>query len=89
MSVLFQVRYHPSVLSKDIPKLPASYRRRIRKVIESKLFVAPDRFGEPLRRSLKGYWKVRVGDYRIIYKIAGFNVVVLRIGHRREIYKNV
>ena len=60
---------------------------RIRKTIETKLAYAPQNFGEPLRRSLKGYWKLRVGDWRVIYKVEGKSVVILRIGHRREIYE--
>ncbi len=48
---------------------------------------APQEFGEPLRRTLKGYWKLRVGDYRVIYKVIGITVLILRIGHRREVYE--
>jgi mRNA interferase RelE/StbE len=35
---------------------------------------------------LKGYWKLRVGDWRVIYKIQCKTLTILRIGHRREIY---
>ena len=42
-------------------------------------------------RKLKGYlgWRVRVGDYRIVYEIddASRTVTVLRVGHRKEIYR--
>ncbi len=48
---------------------------------------APQEFGEPLRRTLKGYWKLRVGDYRVIYKVIETTVLILRIGHRREVYE--
>ena len=36
-------------------------------------------------------WRIRVGDYRIIYKIRGEEMVVLivRVGHRREVYRNL
>ena len=49
----------------------------------------PVRYGEPLRRSLRGYRKLRVGDYRIIYKIEEKNIIVFKIGHRREVYFHV
>ncbi len=44
-------------------------------------------YGEPLRKSLKGYWKLRVGDYRVIYKIDGNEVWILAIINRKDVYK--
>ena len=83
----FEVIYHPDVSRKDLPKISQDIREKIRKAIEVKLRAAPEEFGEPLRRTLKGYWKLRVGDWRVIYKVDGKTVVVLRIGHRREVYE--
>ena len=82
----FEVIYHPDVVAKDLPKISHDIKERIRRSIEAKLTSAPEEFGDPLRRTLKGYWKLRVGDYRVIYKIAAKTVIVFRIGHRREIY---
>ena len=83
----FEIIYHSDVSEKDLPRLSHAVKKRIRKSIEAKLMKAPQNFGEPLRKTLKGYWKLRVGDYRVIYKISGQAVVVLRIGHRREVYE--
>ena len=47
------------------------------------------RYGVPLRGTLRGYWKLRVGDYRIVFKIAGQEVRVLTILHRRDLYEAV
>jgi len=44
-------------------------KARIKKAIEQRLLVAPYEYGMPLRKSLKRYWKLRVGDYRVVYKI--------------------
>ena len=49
--------------------------------------VNPIKYGDPLRKTLKGYRKVRVGDYRIVYKIEGEYISILGIRHRKEIYK--
>ena len=89
MKPIFEVVYHPDVPRKDLPKISFPTRERIRKAIEAKLLAAPEEFGEPLRRTLKGYWKLRVGNYRVIYKVNGRTVLVLRIGHRSEIYKRL
>lgn len=48
----------------------------------------PRRFGKPLRANLAGLWRYRVGDYRIVCRIQDNEliVLVLAIGHRRNIY---
>ncbi len=87
MNISFKVIYHPHVSSKDLLKISSPDKSRIRKAIEQKLMTLPHEFGEPLRFTLKGLWKLRVGDYRVIYKIENQTVLILRIGHRREIYQ--
>jgi mRNA interferase RelE/StbE len=42
-----------------------------------------------LRKTLKGYWKLRVGDYRVVFKIKGNEIVVLAILHRKDVYNVV
>ena len=43
---------------------------------------------KPLRYSLQGARRLRVGDYRVIYRIEPPDVVlVVKIGHRREVYE--
>ena len=83
----FEILYHPDVPAKDLPKISLDVKQRIKKAIETKLTLAPQNFGAPLRRTLKGYWKLRVGDYRVIYKVVDKAVIVFRIGHRREVYE--
>ncbi|MBI5641448.1 MAG: type II toxin-antitoxin system RelE/ParE family toxin [Nitrospirae bacterium] len=85
----FTVRYYPDVLKDDIPLLSAGMRGRIRKVIEAKLMTAPQDFGLPLRKTLKGYWKLRIGDYRIVFKVTGNEAHVMGIGHRKDIYERM
>ena len=73
---------------KDIQELDGSVRKIIKKAIEEKLGTDPLKYGLPLRRTLKKFFKLRVGDYRIIYQIEQKEVTVLvvKIGHRREVY---
>lgn len=78
--------YHPDV-AKDVSSFPRNIKFRIQKAIEDRLLEDPLRYGEPLRRSLQGYRKMRVGDYRVIYKIHSKKIIVLKIGHRKEVYK--
>lgn len=89
MSASFEIIYHPDVLKKDLRRISHAHHMRIRSAIETKLMGSPEEFGEPLRRTLKGYWKLRVGEYRVIYKMEGKTIVVLQIGHRSDVYKAV
>ncbi len=84
--MLFEPKYHPEV-ARDIASFPQNIKLRIRKAIEDRLILDPIKFGEPLRRSLAGFRKLRVGDYRVIYQVQGQAVIILKIGHRSEVYK--
>jgi mRNA interferase RelE/StbE len=87
--VEFTLRYHTSVKDENIPKLDKAIATRIRKAIETKLLIAPQKYGVPLRQTLKGYWKLRVGDYRIVFRVKVAEIFVLGILHRKEVYEIV
>ena len=82
----YQLRYHRLVVSQDIPKLDGAVKSRIRQNIEQKLTAYPEIFGLPLRYSLQGHRKLRVGDYRVVYRVEGQAVIVLAIMHRSVVY---
>jgi mRNA interferase RelE/StbE len=83
---VFEILYHDDVVSKDIPKLGSTTKAKIGRAIESKLMTRPEVYGKPLRRSLKNYRKLRVGDYRIIFRIDNETVKIFVIQHRSEVY---
>ena len=85
----FTLVYHPDVKSKDIPTLNRDIGKRIPRAIESRLTAEPQRYGEPLRRTLKGYWKLRVGDYRVVFKIVKNEVWIFAIMNRRDVYRRI
>jgi mRNA interferase RelE/StbE len=76
------------VVKEDIPSLPKKNREQIKKAIEERLSIEPIGFGKPLRHTLSGYRRLRAGDWRIIYKIENDNVKILKIGHRKDVYKD-
>ena len=84
----FNLKYHPDVKSADLPRINVKTRERIRRAIESRLMTAPQEYGLPLRKSLRGYWKLRVGDFRVVFKIEGEVVYVLGIRHRKSVYED-
>ncbi len=83
----FTIFYHQSVVKIDIPKISRGFQIRIQEAIEEKLTTNPEIFGKPLRRSLSGYRKLRVGDYRVIFRIEKQIIKILVIGHRKDVYK--
>lgn len=85
----FKIKYHPLVVQHDIPTLDTLWRERIQRAIQEKLATQPEIFGRPLRKSLKGYRKLRVGDYRIVFKIDGFIIFILLIKHRSVVYEKM
>jgi mRNA interferase RelE/StbE len=85
----YSLVYHPDVRSEDVPAINQNLRKRISRAIESRLTTEPQRYGEPLRRTLKGYWKLRVGDYRVVFKVVKSEVWIFGIAHRREVYERV
>jgi len=84
----FLICYQQEVVTTDIPALPKRERERIRKAIEEKLTTHSEIFGKPLRRSLKGYRNLRVGDYRVLFRIEDAEVKIFAIGHRSVIYED-
>lgn len=83
----FILEYHMRVVNEDIPSLPKKIKERIKKAVEAKLTTAPEHYGKPLRRSLRGYRGLRVGDYRVVFRIEGNKVKVLLISHRSVVYE--
>jgi mRNA interferase RelE/StbE len=86
---VFRLLYHPAVAADDLPLIPRNLRARIARAIEQRLAAAPDRAGTPLRGNLKGYWKLRAGDYRVVYAVRRTEVWVLAIRHRATVYTDI
>ena len=71
---------------KDIEKLEPRVKDRIGKTL-LRYTEDPLRFAEKLSDPIIGGYRFRIGDYRVIFDIQGNEIVVLRVGHRREIYR--
>ncbi len=73
---------------KDIQKLPPEIKRRIGKTL-LRYKHDPHKYSETLRDPKIGSYRFRIGDYRVIFDIEGNDIVVLRAGHRKDIYKKL
>lgn len=85
----WKVTYKKSV-QKDLKNISEDIKYIIGRAIEEKLMTDPLKLGLPLRRNLKRYMKLRVGDYRIIYSIEEKEVIVhvIKIGLGRVFMKS-
>lgn len=88
MAMRYQVRYLEEVVRKHIPVLPKRVKALIKTAIEERLMIDPIGFGKPLRFSLKGHRRLRVSDYRIVYRIEveTNSIVIIAIKHRKDVY---
>ena len=82
----YRLLYLPGA-EKDIQALPQRVIERVRHGIQ-RLAENP-RVGKPLHGELAPFWSYRVGDYRVVYEIRDEELIVLVVllGHRREIYE--
>ena len=90
---MWKIKIHRLVVEEDFKKINKHDRHTILKTIYKKLSIAPEKYGSPLRSELKGYWKLKISHYRIIYRIEKntIKVLVLKIGIRRDekVYKEM
>jgi mRNA interferase RelE/StbE len=82
--VNYDLRFKPRSV-KDLKKLPAELRRRI---IEKVAEMAEDLAGDVKQlTNFTPEYRLRVGDYRVLFEIEGNTIVVYRVRHRREAYR--
>lgn len=76
---------------RDLRKLGSEAERLILRYMRERIAGTKDprSFGHALTGDLKGLWRYRVGDYRIVAQIEDdrFIVLVVTVGHRREVYR--
>ena len=84
----YTIVYHPRV-KEDIELLDKKQRKIVAKAVENRLGNEPEKYGKPLRGSLKGYWKLRIGDVRVIFNIIKNEVQILGIINRKLVYETI
>jgi mRNA interferase RelE/StbE len=80
-----KVSYKSSVAA-DLKRLDKLAARRVIEKLERALSADPHA-GIPLTGEFHGLFKFRIGDYRVIYTKTHEGVLVLRIGHRKDVYR--
>lgn len=73
---------------KDIAKLPAIFKKRLSTKLQ--WYAEQDdplAFASPLKEPADAQYRFRVGDYRVLFDVEGDTIVILRVQHRREVYR--
>lgn len=85
--MVWQIEFD-KVAVKELSKADPQIQRRIVSFLRDKVAQDPKAFGAPLQSNLAGLWKFRMGSYRIIAELREekITVMVLRIGHRKNVY---
>ena len=73
---------------KDIQRLEEKTKRRIGKAL-LRYSEDPLRYAEKLTDPRLGNYRFRIGDYRVIFDLEETDIAVLRVGHRKEIYRKI
>jgi mRNA-degrading endonuclease RelE of RelBE toxin-antitoxin system len=72
----------------DFDSLPGPIQERVI-ALGRKLRRWPEVSGaKPLKHEWKGHFRVRTGDYRIIFRVQGDAITIVRIAHRRDVYED-
>jgi len=75
--------------AKEIEKLPPQIRKRVLKKL--KFYSSqknPLRFAEKLKDRKFGEYRFRIGDYRVLFDVEDRRIIILKVGHRKNIYKD-
>ena len=81
----YRIEYKASV-ARDLRRVNKKEAARILQSLEAELGSGGKK-GEPLRGEFQGLWRLRIGDYRVIYVRTDEGFLVLRIAHRGEVYR--
>ena len=87
MVLAYTVQFKPLAL-RQMEKLPREAQRRVAAKIEA-LRDDPFSPGAKKMAGISDAWRIRFGDYRVVYQVHRgiLLVLVLAIGHRREVYR--
>ena len=85
-----RIEWHEAA-AKEFLRLARPAQERIKRFLEEELpkHEDPRKRAEPYRAELRGYWKLRVGDYRLVCDIREDNgtlVLVILVAHRGAVY---
>jgi mRNA interferase RelE/StbE len=88
--LIWQIKFDPRAV-KELKKIDKKAQKRIIDYLKKKVATQdnPRIFGKSLKGDKRGFWRYRVGDYRVICNLLDDTMIILviKIGHRQSIYE--
>ena len=83
----YRIEYQKGVL-KDFRRLPSEVKNRLERAIDQ-LAEEPFPVGHQKIKGSEGLFRIRVGDYRVLYEVVDsiLTVFIVKAGHRKDIYR--
>lgn len=84
---MFRYEFKPRTI-RDLKKLPKEIQKRIIEKLD--FYISADNplnFADHLINAAIGQYRFRIGDYRVIFDLQETQIIILTVGHRREIYR--
>ena len=87
--MVYKIRYWVRS-EKTLAKIPTPQQRRVREAID-KLAHSPKPMGCEKMKGMKNGYRIRVGDYRVVYEIVDqvLIIYVIRVDHRKDVYRRL
>jgi len=82
----YSISYKKSV-TRDLKRIDKAEAVKIIDSLEDKLKQNPQTFGKALTGEFRGLFRLRTGNYRVIYSVMDDAVLILRIAHRKDSYQ--
>ena len=84
--MISRIRLDKAVLTEDLVGFSAEEQRSLLTVVNKKLSLGARTAGKPLSGELKGYWRLKAGDCRVVYRIDGneVRVLVVKLGTDKD-----
>lgn len=90
---MYTVEIDELVFSRDFKRIDKAGQRQIIRAVGKKVTMEPRAYGKPLAGQYQGFWKLKVGPYRVVYEIleSKLRVYVIKVGYRRdaEVYREL
>ena len=86
----WRIEFHPDA-AKELRRLDRPTAARIVRTLETRVATLDDprMLGAALKGEHAGYWRWRIGDYRVVARVVDerITILIVRVGHRREVYR--
>ncbi|AEH45524.1 hypothetical protein Thein_1665 [Thermodesulfatator indicus DSM 15286] len=83
----YELRFHPEVLKRDLEDLSPPFKNALTKFLKEKFIKRPFFYGKPIRGESLNYWKIRLSNYLIGFKIIDNQIIILGVVSFHQLFE--